>query len=320
MKGINAVMVGLLTGGALAGCSSTPELPKSTPVAASQMQCAQAKIGLGPSEDGQSLELTYLGETLDLKRAPSSSGVRYNSVDDPDTWFRNKANEATFHFQGQTFPTCIAVGGVQKPFVARGNEPFWKVIVEHGQLILERPDHETESLRYTEVSASPAGRHYRATKDGLSVSLVTAPQLCRDSMTGMPYPAQVRLSINGEVASGCGGNPQRLLTGTEWGIEYIGGRGIIDKSRVTLRFMEKNRLSGSGGCNSYTGQWELLGDGIKVGPLASTRKACAPALMDQESGFFRELEKVERFDISPAGALLLITADGTRLKAFQSTQ
>lgn len=211
-------------------------------------------------------------------------------------------------------------GALQETFTASGNEPFWRVIVEPGQLVLERPSMPTEELRYKIVSESERGRRFRASRDGLLIELVTAPQLCRDSMTGMPHPVQARLSVNGEVMPGCGGNPERLLTGSEWVVEDIDGRGLIDKSRATIQFMSDGSITGSGSCNRYRGHWSLSGEILEIGKLAVTRKACLPGLMDQENRFLRTLESARAFDISPQGALVISSDSGPALRAFRKTR
>ncbi|TXL78763.1 META domain-containing protein [Vineibacter terrae] len=107
------------------------------------------------------------------------------------------------------------------------------------------------------------------------------------------------------------------LKGTEWVVEDIGGAGIIDRSRVTIRFGDDGRLGGRGGCNSYGAPYALTATGIKIGPGASTQMACAPALMQQEMTFLRLLEQVQRFEIRPDGALVLTAGDGRRIVAHR---
>jgi heat shock protein HslJ len=207
---------------------------------------------------------------------------------------------------------------LEKPFTANGNEPFWHVIVEPGQLVLERPGQPTEELRYRTIEQSPTGHRFRASREELVIELVTAPQLCRDSMTGMPHPFQARLVINGDRLSGCGGDPERLLMGIEWAVENIDGRGLVDKSRPTIEFLPNGTVAGMGSCNRYTGRWSLNGETLEVGPLASTRKACEPPVMGQEDRFLRQLEATRGFDISPRGELLISSDEGTVLRAARA--
>ncbi|OWU82387.1 META domain-containing protein [Phaeobacter sp. 22II1-1F12B] len=109
--------------------------------------------------------------------------------------------------------------------------------------------------------------------------------------------------------------PAPELTGREWLVEDIDGNGVIDNARTTLIFDGEGRVHGSGGCNSYTGAYEIDGDQLSLGPVASTRKACVPALGDQEAKFFAALNEVERFEISPTGALILTGPNGHSIKA-----
>lgn len=89
-----------------------------------------------------------------------------------------------------------------------------------------------------------------------------------------------------------------------------GGSGPVAGSRIDIVF-ENGRVSGSSGCNSYAGSYVLDGSALGIGPLASTRKACSPALMTQESEYQRILKAVETFTLSgdtlrlsgPAGTL-----------------
>ena len=304
----------------LAGCSSSPQKPVEIPMLEPRMHCGQADIALDLNEDGDRLTLTHLEDERELVWAASDSGARYESTGSEETWFLVKDDTAALVLDGMEFPTCLASGAVEKPFTAAGNEPFWRVTVEPGQLVLERPGRATEELRYRTLSRSDSGRRFVAAREGLTIDLMTAPQLCRDSMTGMPHPVQVRLVVNGNELSGCGGDPERLLMGTEWVVESIGGRSMVDKSRATIQFMPDGRIAGTGSCNRYTGSWSLSGEALNIEKLAITRKACQPELMEQETRLVRHLESARGFDISPQGELLLSTGSGLSLRASQASQ
>ena len=56
------------------------------------------------------------------------------------------------------------------------------------------------------------------------------------------------------------------------------------------------------------------GDSIAFGPLAATKMACAPAVMDQEAKFFAALDEARRWQLDQArDKLLLLDADGDAL-------
>ncbi|MEJ2535190.1 MAG: META domain-containing protein [Gammaproteobacteria bacterium] len=101
-----------------------------------------------------------------------------------------------------------------------------------------------------------------------------------------------------------------LLTGTEWWVEDIGGGGVIDNSHTTVRFVEAGRVAGDTGCNRYMGSYEMDETALKFGPLAGTRRACIPALMDQEAKFYAAMARVTTWEVAETGLLHLRDADG----------
>lgn len=105
------------------------------------------------------------------------------------------------------------------------------------------------------------------------------------------------------------------LTGPEWVVEDIAGRGIIDNSRVTLNFDAEGRAGGTGSCNTYGAGYRTEGSRITFEQPFSTMMACAEALMNQERGFFDLLPQIRRFDIADDGALILATEDGRTIIA-----
>ena len=71
---------------------------------------------------------------------------------------------------------------------------------------------------------------------------------------------------------------QRVLTGSDWRLVSFGTAGaetnVIAGTTVNVKFGEDGRASGSTGCNSYSGTYQVRGDSITIGRLASTRRAC----------------------------------------------
>ncbi len=103
------------------------------------------------------------------------------------------------------------------------------------------------------------------------------------------------------------------LVDTQWWVEDIDGKGVIDRSHTTLHFIEDGRVAGDTGCNRYSGSVEISGTSISFGPMAGTRKACAPALMDQEMKFYQAVAKVVSWEVPGTGLLHLKDADGNTL-------
>ena len=106
------------------------------------------------------------------------------------------------------------------------------------------------------------------------------------------------------------------LIGTEWGLEEIDGSGVADNVQSTLRFERNDRIIGWGGCNRYFTGLRSTGNGIKLGPIGSTRRICPPVVMDQEDRFFEALENARAIRIE--GPYLMIECEGIKkpLKFF----
>ncbi|HET9918052.1 MAG TPA: META domain-containing protein [Candidatus Binatia bacterium] len=80
------------------------------------------------------------------------------------------------------------------------------------------------------------------------------------------------------------------LIGSAWLAEDLEKHGVLDRAQTTLHFESQERVSGSTGCNRYSAGYKLDGNALRFGPAAATRRACVPALMDQEQRFTKVLE------------------------------
>lgn len=92
----------------------------------------------------------------------------------------------------------------------------------------------------------------------------------------------------------------------KWLAEDIDGGGVIDRLQTTLEIRDDGIVNGMGGCNRYAGSAKIDGTAIKFLPMASTRMACSPAVMNQESKFHSTLEKVRTWRIDQAQRKLLL--------------
>lgn len=108
------------------------------------------------------------------------------------------------------------------------------------------------------------------------------------------------------------------LAGEPWIVEDVNGGGVIDNVRLDLTFgaggAGTGRVSGTSGCNRFTADWQQRGSAIDIGPTASTRMACPPALMDLEGKFLTTLEAVTTVSFDATGAALLKATDGRAIK------
>ena len=113
-----------------------------------------------------------------------------------------------------------------------------------------------------------------------------------------------------EEAGDSGAANNAVLYAQPWLVEDIGGRGVVDKAQTTMQLAEDGSVSGDTSVNRYQGRATIDGNTISCGPLATTRRAGPPALMDQESKFLKALETVKSFRIEPTGLLSLLNDSG----------
>lgn len=98
-----------------------------------------------------------------------------------------------------------------------------------------------------------------------------------------------------------------------WLVEDIGGVGVVDTAQSTIEFSADNTISGNTCVNRFSGKFDFDGRIIELGPLATTRRAGPPSLMDQESRFVAALAQIRRFRHDKSGLLILFDADGNEL-------
>ena len=208
-------------------------------------------------------------------------------------------------------PPAAAGAEGDAPLRARGQEPSWSLQLTADQLQWQAGDQTFTAQMRPQPSAS--GMRLAGMHEGKIIEVWTKARVCRDSMSGMPHPYEVLVRLDERRYAGCGGEPATLLQG-EWQISALAG-GLPPGAQLTLQFDARGRVSGRAGCNRYTSSSTLSGEGLRIAPGATTRMACAPALMDVESRYLRQLEAVQRFDIGDDGTLQLIGAQGQRIVA-----
>lgn len=204
--------------------------------------------------------------------------------------------------------------GTLSAFKARGNEPGWTLELSRERLRLSL-DYGARTLEATlpaPVSTDDT-RVYQLPEQDLSIRI--SDHLCSDSMTGMPYPSTVVLAFEDRRLSGCGGEPSILLEGDGWTVRSLAGEPVPDAVSVTINFLDDERVAGSSGCNRFMGGYALTGEGLSFGQIAGTMMACPESQMETEQRFLALLQAVNRFEITPDGGLLLITADEKRISA-----
>ncbi len=102
----------------------------------------------------------------------------------------------------------------------------------------------------------------------------------------------------------------------KWLAEDIDGQGVIDSAQSTLEIASDGSVSGSTAVNLYNCQVKISDHKLEFGPIAMTRRAGPPALMEQEARFTNALGRSTGFRIADTGLLYLTDAAGKDVLRF----
>lgn len=119
------------------------------------------------------------------------------------------------------------------------------------------------------------------------------------------------------VAMGCrsaDAPPPASLVGTAWRAEEIDGRAVLERVESSLTFDTAQRIVGQAACNRYFGTFELDEGRIRLKPAGTTRMACPPPVMEQESRFLAALGTVTGFRREASKLLLLDESGRVRMR------
>lgn len=129
-------------------------------------------------------------------------------------------------------------------------------------------------------------------------------------------------SLSDGASEESGGDDVTLLEAAGWQATEIAGQAALSGSEaadVTAVFAA-GTLSGSGGVNRYTTEYETLPDGaITISTPAATLMAGPPAAMEQEQAYFAALEQVAAFSVT-SDSLTLTDEQGEVLVRYEARQ
>ena len=104
-----------------------------------------------------------------------------------------------------------------------------------------------------------------------------------------------------------------------WRLQDVEGIGPIEGIDATVQFNPLGTLSGHGGCNRFSGNADLGEGTIKIGPVASTKMACADPIDDQEMRFLDALSRAQAWRLEN-GVLSILASDGAPLLRFMAAK
>ena len=251
------------------------------------------------------------GKRWVLLQRPESAG-RYAPVSDSGPVVLRGDSVTTINLNGSEFPQCIELS--VQPFVARGHEPGWILrLIDSTMTYIGNYGSDTVTAPVASVSTNGNVTTY-ATAPNIKLTATVKAETCADGATGMPHPYAVTVTHDTNAVSGCGGEPSSLLLGESWTVTEIAGVATVG-TQPTMTFMIAGKTAGTSSCNRYSAPYRLAGEGLTFGPAISTKMACPPPAMDQETKFLQLLGRVARFEIMADGALRLLTDDGQAIVA-----
>lgn len=186
---------------------------------------------------------------------------------------------------------------------ALGTEPFWNVEITAARILYHDADGRRITVANPGARASLNGERY--VTEQLTIDVTHGA--CQDGMSERLYADTVTVEAAGRHLRGCGGRvlPPSHLDGTSWRIIIIeGAPPVPGRDAAELRFAG-NRISGTVGCNQLSGIFTSDGVRLTVSQLTSTRMACEPALMAQESRLIALLGQSLAMRVDARGRLIL---------------
>jgi heat shock protein HslJ len=138
------------------------------------------------------------------------------------------------------------------------------------------------------------------------------------------FPLVASYSLDGEALSLLDGGGDPVMTYAAVAAQPIAGSWVVTSyeadrndtappiagSLLTAVFGADGTIEGDSGCNHFSGPYTIDGDGIAIGPLASTLVACASSeLQDQEAQYLALLTASDKWS-QDGGGLELIDTQG----------
>ena len=119
----------------------------------------------------------------------------------------------------------------------------------------------------------------------MAAALLSACAVAPSNTASVP-----RATVSGPVSSPSVAPTALALAGTEWDALAIDGKTQVVNPKPKLRWLSADNVAGTGGCNGFTGPSVATPDSLRLGPLASTGRACLSMPGSQEDMFFKALE------------------------------
>ena len=108
------------------------------------------------------------------------------------------------------------------------------------------------------------------------------------------------------------------LTGKVWALTELMGKAPGAGTGISAEFSTDGKVSGSAGCNRYSGTYTVSGSSITISSsIASTMMMCDEAIMEQENAYLKALPEAKTYEIK-GDQLTLTGADKTSLASYKA--
>jgi len=190
---------------------------------------------------------------------------------------------------------------------AGGHEPSWALSRSGEEMTLET-DFGANRVKFAmppAIKGDDQWVRYVTSVGGEPLEVTVKTDVCVDTMTGMPRPEQVTVTLGKKRLTGCGGDPASLLQGREWTVASLAVDPVLGEPRINMTFATDGSVSGLASCNRFNAAYTVTGEGLSISKGMSSMMACEEPVMKQEQLFLELLERVSRFSIAADGALIL---------------
>ena len=176
-----------------------------------------------------------------------------------------------------------------------------------------------DNLASTEMACDPALMDQDAWFGDVIASEPTLTQ-DGDTLTLTSTKAVIVLSDEEVVV------PDQLLTGPSWQLDSITSDDVVSSvpqgATASLMFTSEGQVQANLGCNIGHSRYTVEGTILRIGPLASTQKACEPPASDVESAMVSVLQGDVTFGVDGNQLTLTpmkATDDGPTALTFHAT-
>jgi heat shock protein HslJ len=108
------------------------------------------------------------------------------------------------------------------------------------------------------------------------------------------------------------------LTGKMWVLTEFLGKPPVAGTGISAQFSADGKVSGSAGCNRYSGTYTISANSITFSsPLATTMMMCDESVMEQESAYLKALAEAKTYAVK-GDQLTLTGANNTNLAVYKA--